>query len=334
MMRTTVVLLSMILYLLHTGQASPDNHDRMVNFDQMEHQSKMDEDEVAAGVGNRMGGDKDDTADVKNIMGGNDFDTAGVGNKMGGNDDGLKNKMGGNDDGTGSVGNRMEGNAKDTAGGKNKMAGNANDYALIGKYVDDDVVVFDDDEVVTDLKKDVPILTKDIPNHCGKCDVVMDVILTDFSKSKGQVEQLKEAIKTGCKKQAAGPEWKCTMLLLPRAGEIKDKLQSLNKNRMNPGSFGYRICMDLYLCEALDTETMNETDTEKETDGKKDTDGMKDTDTIKDSNAIKDTDAMKNTVAMKNAETVKDTEELEDTDKNLETGYHSFGFVGIKSPNK
>ena len=105
---------------------------------------------------------------------------------MGGKDDGIagvKNKIGGNEDGTASVGNIIGANAKDTAGGKNRMAGNANDYALIGNYDDDD------DEVVTDLKKD-------IPNHCGKCNVVIDVILTDFAKSKGQVEQLEEAIKT------------------------------------------------------------------------------------------------------------------------------------------
>merc|ERR1719153_559775 len=245
-MRTTVVLLSTLLYLVHTGKASPDN--RQVNFDQVEHQSKMDEDEVATGVGNRMGG---------------------LGNK------------GGNDDDTEIVGNRMEGKDKDTAGGKNRMAGSSNDYAFIGNV--------DEVEMETDLEKD-------IPNHCGKCNIVMDVILTHFAKSQGQVEQLKEAIKTGCKKQAEGPEWKCTMLLLPRAKDIKDKLQSLNKNRMEPGSFGSRICMDLYLCEALGTETMKDTDAMKE----KDT--MKDTDVMKDTNARKDTDTMKD-----------------------------FGFVGIKS---
>jgi len=145
-------------------------------------------------------------------------------------------------------------------------------------------------------------LEKDIPNHCGKCNVVIDVILTYFAKSQGQVEHLKEAIKTGCKKQAEGPEWKCTMLLLPRAKDIKDKLQSLNKNRMEPGSFGTRICMDLYLCEALGSETMKDTDAMKDKDTMKDTDVMKETDVMKDTNARKDTDAMKD-----------------------------FGFVGIKS---
>jgi len=218
----------------------------------------MDEDEVATGVGNRMGG---------------------VGNK------------GGNDDDTEIVGNRMEGKDKDTAGGKNRMAGSANnDYAFISNFDDANEV-----QMETDLEKD-------IPNHCGKCNVVIDVILTYFAKSQGQVEHLKEAIKTGCKKQAEGPEWKCTMLLLPRAKDIKDKLQSLNKNRMEPGSFGTRICMDLYLCEALGTETMKDTDAMKEKDTMKDTDVMKETDVMKDTNARKDTDAMKD-----------------------------FGFVGIKS---
>merc|ERR1719260_582724 len=97
-MRTTVVLLSTFLYLVCTGKASPDN--RQVNFDQVEHQSKMDEDEVATGVGNRMGG--------------------------------VGNTKGGNDDDTGIVGNKVEGKDKDTAGGKNRMAGSSNDYAFIG----------------------------------------------------------------------------------------------------------------------------------------------------------------------------------------------------------
>ena len=126
-MRTTGILLSMLL--VKSEQLPPDK--RQINFDQVAHHIKLDEPEVAAGVGKRMGA--------------NDKGTAGVKNRLG----------------------------------------------FVGDYFDDDEVFENEnDEVASEL-------SKDIPDHCGKCEVVMEVILSDFAnKSQASVEQLKEAIKT------------------------------------------------------------------------------------------------------------------------------------------
>ena len=60
-MRTTGILLCIFCYqyLVKSEQVPQDK--RLVNFDQVEHQINMDEDEVAAGVGNMMGGNQDET---------------------------------------------------------------------------------------------------------------------------------------------------------------------------------------------------------------------------------------------------------------------------------
>ena len=114
-MRTTGILLSMLL--VKSEQLPPDK--RQINFDQVAHQSRVDEPEVAAGVG-------------------------------------AKNRLG-----------------------------------FVGDYLDDDEIFENEnDEVASELSKDTP-------DHCGKCEVVMEVILSDFAnKSQASVKQLKEAIKT------------------------------------------------------------------------------------------------------------------------------------------